>query len=213
MFKKKINIYSLIITIAAFGLTICFYNKLPEQIPIHWNWAGEVDNYANKSLGAFFAPIAMVLIWMGMLILPKIDPKKENYNKFQSSYEIVIGVIVTFLFGLQMALILISLGYNISMNKIIMLMMGIMFMIIGNYLPKAKSNFFYGIKTPWTLSSEVSWRKTHRLGGKLFVLSGIVTIISTAILQGKYQTILMTTTLMAIVIILIVASYFYSKEK
>lgn len=213
MFKKKINIYSLILTIIGFGLTILFYNKLPEQIPIHWNWAGQVDNYANKLYGAFLAPITMVLIWIGMLLLPKIDPKRENYKKFESSYEIVIGVIVTFLFGLQMAIVLVSLDYNISIDKIIMLMMGAMFIVIGNYLPKAKSNFFYGIKTPWTLSSDISWRKTHRLGGKLFVFSGILIIISTLLFQKKYQAIFMTIALMGTVIIPIVASYFYSKDK
>ena len=213
MFKKKINIYSLILTIIGFGLTILFYNKLPEQIPIHWNWAGKVDNYANKLYGAFFAPITMVLIWIGMLLLPNIDPKRANYKKFEPSYEIVIGVIVTFLFGFQMSIILVSLDYNISIDKIIMLMMGAMFIVIGNYLPKAKSNFFYGIKTPWTLSSDISWRKTHRLGGKLFVFSGILIIISTLLLQKRYQAIFMTIALISTVIIPIIASYFYSKDK
>ena len=213
MFKKKINIYSLILTIIVFGFTILFYDKLLEQIPIHWNLAGEVDNYASKSFGAFFSPIIMVLIWVGMLLLPNIDPKKTNYKKFESSYEIVIGVIVTFLFGLQMAIILVALGYNISIDKIMMLMMGIMFVIIGNYRPKAKSNFFYGIKTPWTLSSDISWRKTHRLGGKLFVISGVLIIISTLLFQGKYRTIFMIFALICTAIIPIVASYFYSKEK
>lgn len=211
MFKKKIDIYSLILAVISFALTILFYDKLPEQIPIHWNWAGNADKYASKSFGAFFAPALMVLIWIGMVLLPKIDPKKANYKRFESSYEIVIGVIVTFLFVLQMGILLGSLGFNISIDKIVILMMGIMFVIIGNYLPKAKSNFFYGIKTPWTLTSDVSWRKTHRLGGKLFVISGLLIVISTLLFQNEYQMIFMMIGLIATVIVPIVASYFYAK--
>ena len=212
MFKKKINIYSLILIVLVLTMTIIFYDKLPEEIPIHWNLKGEVDNYVSKPFGAFLSPLLMVAIWLGMKFLPNIDPRRHNYKKFESSYEIAIGVLVTFAFVLQMAIILSSLGYDISMDRIIMVMAGVMFVVIGNYLPKAKSNFFYGIKTPWTLSSEISWKKTHRLGGRLFVVSGLAIILSSLLFNDTVRVVVMILTLLAVAIVPIWASYFYAKE-
>jgi uncharacterized membrane protein len=212
MFKKKINIYSLILIVLVLTMTIIFYDKLPEEIPIHWNLKGEVDNYVSKPFGAFLSPLLMVAIWLGMKFLPNIDPRRHNYKKFESSYEIAIGVLVTFAFVLQMAIILSSLGYTISMDRIIMVMAGVMFVVIGNYLPKAKSNFFYGIKTPWTLSSEISWKKTHRLGGRLFVVSGLAIILSSLLFNETVRVVVMILTLLAVAIVPIWASYFYAKE-
>ncbi|MFY9213796.1 MAG: SdpI family protein [Tissierellaceae bacterium] len=212
MFKKKINIYSLILIVLVLTMTIIFYDKLPEEIPIHWNLKGEVDNYVSKPFGAFLSPLLMVAIWLGMKFLPNIDPRRHNYKKFESSYEIAIGVLVTFAFVLQMAIILSSLGYDISMDRIIMVMAGVMFVVIGNYLPKAKSNFFYGIKTPWTLSSEISWKKTHRLGGRLFVVSGLAIILSSLLFNETVRVVVMILTLLAVAIVPIWASYFYAKE-
>lgn len=212
MFKKKINIYSLILIVLVLTMTIIFYDRLPEEIPIHWNLKGEVDNYVSKPFGAFLSPLLMVAIWLGMKFLPNIDPRRHNYKKFESSYEIAIGVLVTFAFVLQMAIILSSLGYDISMDRIIMVMAGVMFVVIGNYLPKAKSNFFYGIKTPWTLSSEISWKKTHRLGGRLFVVSGLAIILSSLLFNETVRVVVMILTLLAVAIVPIWASYFYAKE-
>ncbi len=212
MFKKKINIYSLILIVLVLTMTIIFYDKLPEEIPIHWNLKGEVDNYVSKPFGAFLSPLLMVAIWLGMKFLPNIDPRRHNYKKFESSYEIAIGVLVTFAFVLQMAIILFSLGYDISMDRIIMVMAGVIFVVIGNYLPKAKSNFFYGIKTPWTLSSEISWKKTHRLGGRLFVVSGLAIILSSLLFNETVRVVVMILTLLAVAIVPIWASYFYAKE-
>ena len=87
-----------------------------------------------------------------------------------------------------------------------------MFVVIGNYLPKAKSNFFYGIKTPWTLSSEISWKKTHRLGGRLFVVSGLAIILSSLLFNETVRVVVMILTLLAVAIVPIWASYFYAKE-
>lgn len=178
MFKNKSNIYNLLIIIATFLLGILMYNKLPESIPIHWNFAGEVDGYGNKFIGTFMVPLIMIALWLAMIYLPKIDPKKENYNKFDKSYKLFQSILLTFFFIMQIIVVLSAMGYNISINRAMPIVSGVLMILIGNYIPKAKSNFFYGIKTPWTLSSEVSWKKTHRLGGKLFVLSGLISIVS-----------------------------------
>lgn len=212
MFKNKSNIYNLLIIIATFLLGILMYNKLPESIPIHWNFAGEVDGYGNKFIGTFMVPLIMIALWLAMIYLPKIDPKKENYNKFDKSYKLFQSILLTFFFIMQIIVVLSAMGYNISINRVMPIVLGVLMILIGNYIPKAKSNFFYGIKTPWTLSSEVSWRKTHRLGGKLFVLSGLISIVSQFIFNANIAGIIFFVSTFIAAIVPTVASYFYAKN-
>lgn len=212
MLKKKSDIYNVVLIVIAFLINIAVYNKLPDQIPTHWNVAGEIDGYSSKAFGAFMAPVIMLVVWLGMKFLPNIDPKKKNYEKFDSSYSIIICLLTSFFFVLHLLTITVSLGYNISINKVIPLIIGILFIILGNYMPKSKSNFFYGIKTPWTLTSDVSWRKTHRLGGKLFVLAGTIVVISSIFLTGTVQVIIFVISTSIAALVPIVASYFYAKK-
>ncbi len=212
MYKKKSDIYNVIIIACSILLTIIVYNKLPDLVPTHWNTMGEIDKYSPKAFGAFMAPVIMIFTWSGMKFLPKIDPRKKNYEKFDKSYSVIVSILLTFFLVIHAVTLLAALGYGISIEKIIPLIVGVLFFVIGNYLPKSKSNFFYGIKTPWTLSSEVSWRKTHRLGGKLFVVAGIVCILSSFLLNGNIKAVVFFIAIMIAAIVPIVASYFYAKN-
>lgn len=212
MYKKKSDIYNVIIIACSILLTIIVYNKLPDLVPTHWNTMGEIDKYSPKTFGAFMAPVIMIFTWSGMKFLPKIDPRKKNYEKFDKSYSVIVSILLTFFLVIHAVTLLVALGYGISIEKIIPLIVGVLFIVIGNYLPKSKSNFFYGIKTPWTLSSEVSWRKTHRLGGKLFVVAGIVCILSSFLLNGNIKAVVFFIAIMIAAIVPIVASYFYAKN-
>lgn len=212
MYKKKSDIYNVIIIACSILLTIIVYNKLPDLVPTHWNTMGEIDKYSPKAFGAFMAPVIMIFTWSGMKFLPKIDPRKKNYEKFDKSYSVIVSILLTFFLVIHAVTLLAALGYGISIEKIIPLIVGVLFIVIGNYLPKSKSNFFYGIKTPWTLSSEVSWRKTHRLGGKLFVVAGIVCILSSFLLNGNIKAVVFFIAIMIAAIVPIVASYFYAKN-
>lgn len=212
MLNKKSEIYNLVLIGCAFLLTIVFYNKLPDLIPIHWNASGEIDGYGPKILGAFMAPVIMIFTWTGMKYLPKIDPRKNNYEKFEKSYSVIVSLLITFFLILHVVTLLAAMGYKVSIDKIVPSIVGILFIVIGNYLPKSKSNYFYGIKTPWTLSSDVSWRKTHRLGGKLFIISGFVIILSSFFLKGNVKIIIVMIAIFASVVIPLIASYFYAKN-
>ncbi|WP_455791803.1 SdpI family protein [Clostridium butyricum] len=212
MYKKKSDIYNVIIIACSILLTIIVYNKLPDLVPTHWNTMGEIDKYSPKAFGAFMAPVIMIFTWSGMKFLPKIDPRKKNYEKFDKSYSVIVSILLTFFLVIHAVTLLAALGYGISIEKIIPLIVGVLFIVIGNYLPKSKSNFFYGIKTPCTLSSEVSWRKTHRLGGKLFVVAGIVCILSSFLLNGNIKAVVFFIAIMIAAIVPIVASYFYAKN-
>ncbi|MBW6410651.1 SdpI family protein [Clostridium weizhouense] len=210
--KNKNTIYNLILIGIGFLITVIVYNKLPNQIPTHWNISGEIDKYSSKLFGSFLLPSIMLLVWIGMLLTPKIDPKKNNYSKFDKSYNVIINVTLTFLFILHICVLGVSLDYNIEINRVIPFMLGILLIVIGNYLPKSKTNFFYGIKTPWTLTNEDTWKKTHRLGGKLFVLSGLVIIISSLFFTRNLQFTVVIISILVAGIIPIIASYFYSKN-
>ena len=210
--KKKSDSYNAILIAAAVIVSIGVYNKLPEMIPSHWNIYGEVDGYTPKMFGAFLSPAIMLFTWAGMKFLPKLDPRKNNYEKFEKSYLITICGLITFFMVLHLVTLSAAMGASVSVEKIVPVIVGLIFVLIGNYLPKVKSNFFFGIKTPWTISNEVSWKKTHRLGGKLFVISGIAIILSSFMINGKIKGSIVLAAILVSSIIPMIASYFYAKS-
>lgn len=209
---KKNKWYVIILILLAFLLPIVVFSELPAQMPMHWGVNGKVDSYGSKGFAAFFPPVLMVVLWLMMTYLPKIDPKKANYIKFEKAYVIVVDAIITFLFVLHISVILISLGYNISVEKIVTFCISLLFIIVGNYLPKAKPNFFFGIRTPWTLSSESCWVKTHRLGGRVFVICGFVSLLTTLFLSNEVHFVVFFIILLIMVIAPMVMSYVYYKK-
>lgn len=175
-FKEELkkDWYLLLLILAMFLVSIILYGRLPERMPIHWNLAGEVDGYSSRFWGAFMLPIMSLGILLLMLLTPLIDPRKENYYKFSSSYRAIRAILVIFMASLHFLVLAFFMGYNLDIGKFVTLGVGLLFIVIGNYLPKVKHNYFLGIKVPWTLDNERVWKKTHRLAGKLFVLSGII---------------------------------------
>lgn len=165
----------LVLIIFLFLLGLLVYPKLPEKVPSHWNSKGEVDRYSSRFWGAFGIPIMITLMYLGLLYIPYIDPKRENYLKFESTYRIIRSIIVITFVSLQLVLLIVVLsGKDYLVSKLVPGLIGMLLIFIGNYLPRIKYNWFVGIRTPWTLSSEEVWRKTHRISGYLFVLGGIL---------------------------------------
>lgn len=160
--------------LAALAASMAVYNRLPESMTIHWDLEGNPNGWASRLTGAFALPGIMVGIYAVMRFLPLVDPRRENYEKFQGTYEGLILTVLLFLLVIHVIVLRAALGHEVSMQKVIPLMMGMLFVVIGNLLPRARSNFFVGIRTPWTLSSEKSWERTHRIGGYVFVLIGIM---------------------------------------
>lgn len=170
----KTEIIPLLILIAVIISSFYFYPILPEQIAIHWNMAGEPDNWALKNTAIFLFPGIIIGMYILFLVLPMLDPKKERYNQFSKVYNIFKSLFIFFMAGIYFISNLNNIGYNISLEIWIPFLVGILFIVIGNYMGKIKSNWFVGIKTPWTLSSEEAWNKTHRFGGKIFIFSGLI---------------------------------------
>lgn len=189
------------------------YPYLPDQMPMHWNINGEVDGYWDKQYAAFFPPLLMIVLMVLFIFMPRIDPKKENYKKFSSSYTIFITIMNVFFLLLQSVTISYGLGVNIDISLVVNLGIGLLFIVLGNYLPRIKHNYFIGVRTPWTLANEKTWRKTHQLSGKLFVVAGIL-LVAISFLPGIYKFTGMLVVVVATVLISTIASYiFYNRYK
>lgn len=162
---------------ASFLISIKLYGKLPEQMPVHWNIAGEVDRYGSRFEGAFAIPLLNAGLLMLMIWLPVIDPRRKSYANFEGFYKLFQWVMVLFLAGMHGLIMALSLGHELSISLYVKLAIGILFIIIGNYMGKVRSNWFVGIKNPWTLESDEVWTKTHRLAGPLMFAAGVLTML------------------------------------
>lgn len=173
--KKEWFLILLIITSFIGGWI--FNSRLPDILPTHWNIAGQVDGYSPKQMVTLGFPAIALGMYLMMFLLPLIDPKKRNYDLFKGAYFIIRSIILAFFILMFWAIVLYGLGYKLDISKFVVISIGMLFVVLGNYLGRVRQNFFVGIRTPWTLSNEEVWAKTHRLAGKLMVLAGIFMII------------------------------------
>lgn len=167
-----------VIALIGWGLGLYFWGDLPEPMPIHWDGAGNPNGFAPRWLGISFGPLTSLLIPMVILFVTRLDPRRDHVDRSMKHLEtIALG---TSIFGLAIQAVTLHAAMSEGMTldpSLIMLLVGGLFIVIGNALPKFGSNFFIGIRTPWTLSSERVWHKTQRLGGILFVLGGFAIML------------------------------------
>lgn len=173
---RKSEFLALGIILLSFLIGLYFYPKLPDQVASHWNERGEVNGYMSKFWGLFLMPIVTAAMFILFIIIPKIDPLKANIAKFRNYYNGLIVLIVVFLFYIYILTIVWNLGWIFGMTQFLAPALGILFFYIGILLKNAKRNWFIGIRTPWTLSNEKVWERTHKLGGKLFKAAGILAL-------------------------------------
>ncbi|KLV31871.1 SdpI family protein [Priestia megaterium] len=208
----KKHVFPLGITLLTLVAWLIALPHLPATMPIHWGANGEADGFATKINATILTVGIMVLIYFIIAFVPRIDPRKENYKYFSKTYNIVLNAVLLLFFFVNMSTILQGLGYNVPMAYIAPIMAGLVFIIIGNYLQRVRSNYFMGIRTPWTLSNETVWKKTHRLSGKLFFIGGLLILIS-AFLPDGYKSVIMWGSIVLCVAIPYLYSYLaYKKE-
>jgi uncharacterized membrane protein len=186
-------------------MTAAIYPSLPPVVASHWNASGMADGSMAKLPGLAIIPLMMVGCTALFAVLPRIDPLKENYEKFRDWYEGFILVFVLFLFAMQALIILWNAGYPVNMNIVLPLLFGILFIYLGFLVAHAEPNWFVGIRTPWTLSSPTVWKKTHETGGRLFILAGIVSFLGA--LAGPYAVLFMLVPALAVAVYTVVYSY------
>ena len=175
--KNPMLISIITITAISFIATLCLYTRLPHQIPIHFNGAGEIDNFGPRIFALFTAILPILMLGL-LKVVPKMDPKGDAYLKHGKAYNIFILFTLLLLVSVHWVTIGIALGLTLSVNKIVPPLTGILFIVIGNYMPQIKQNYTFGIKVPWTYNDEANWRATHRVGGYCFVFAGICFIIT-----------------------------------
>ncbi|MGG3271425.1 SdpI family protein [Priestia aryabhattai] len=208
----KKHVFPLGITLLTLVAWLIALPHLPATMPIHWGANGEADGFATKINAMILTVGIMVLIYFVIAFVPRIDPRKENYKYFSKTYNILLNAVLLLFFFVNMSTILQGLGYNVPMSYIAPIMAGLVFIIIGNYLQRVRSNYFMGIRTPWTLSNENVWKKTHRLSGKIFFIGGLLILIS-AFLPDGYKSVILWGSIVLCVAIPYLYSYVaYKKE-
>lgn len=203
----------LLIVAAAFIASAVVYPSLPDRMATHWNFQGEVDGWSGRAWGAWMIPLMIVLLWGLMRWLPSIDPRGSNYVKFGGAFEGIMVAVMLFMLAVHAIVLRAALGYPVAVDRLLPFGVGVLLAVIGNLLPRARSNWFVGIRTPWTLSSDRVWEKTHRFGGRLFVIGGIVIALA-GVIGASWTPWVLFTVVMACSLGAVVYSYIeWRKEK
>ena len=207
MNTKTTSIISIILIASAIVAGAVLWNQLPEQMASHWNANDQVDGTMPKFWGVFMMPLIALGLMALFLAIPNIDPLKANIAQFRESFNLFTVLIIAFILYVHGLTLAWSLGFtSFKMSSAILPFIGVLFIAIGLMLRKAKRNFFIGIRTPWTLSSDSVWDKTHQLGSILFMISGVFALIG-GLFGGMIAFWLMFIPLMGSTLFLVVYSY------
>lgn len=193
------DLVSLGLVIAGFALSALAYGRLPDPVPTHWNLHGVVDGWTAKPFGPFVLPLAMLGAWIVLRFVPRISPKGFQVEGFRPAFEVMKVTILGVLLVITAAVHLAGMGHPVSVGRVAQGAVGVLFVVLGNYMGKVTRNFFVGIRTPWTLANEEVWSRTHRFGGRLMVLAGLVCLVA-ALLDVMSAAILIGAILLAAVV-------------
>jgi len=207
----KTEILPIVLILLSIAASFYFYANFPDRVPTHWGLNGEVDGWSSKAFAAFFFPGLVLGIYLLFLGIPYLDPKKDRYAEFAKPYHIFKDFMVAFMTLTYFYTGLYGIGYQLPVTMVIPPAVGVLFLVIGNYLGKIKSNWFMGIRTPWTLSNEEVWNKTNRLGGKLFILSGLFMIFGAVLPPAIFFTTFIVVILVASLVPVIYSYILYRK--
>ena len=179
MNRRGPSIFSAIVVGAMLLLSAWAWIQLPAdaQVPIHWGPDGQVDGYAGKTVGLFLLPLVTSGVAALFWVLPVIEPRRANFEKSGKAYAAIWIGVMLMLAAIDVVAVAAAMGVELDVTLLVLVATGALLIVIGNYLPKVRSNYLMGIRTPWTLTSDLSWTRTHRVGGRLFVVEGLVFIV------------------------------------
>jgi uncharacterized membrane protein len=211
MKKNKLFYITLILSFIPLIVNLIAYPHMPNKIPVHWGVTGEPNRYGSKMEQIMMSALPLVL-FIFLNFLPSIDPKKESYKKHTGAFSAINFVIILFLIIMNLLGLFSALGYNMHFQKVLPVLLGILFIVLGNFITQLRHNYFFGFRTPWTLASEHVWKKTHRFGGYVFVVIGLVPLSSIFIGSiGMY--LFLGAMVIGIVLILIYSYLAFKREK
>jgi uncharacterized membrane protein len=169
--RKDVPVLLLIALDVAFGLAA--WGRMPARVPIHWGTSGQPNGWGPAWVNAFVPPAIAIFLYATFLYIPLIDPHHRNYASFAGPLRALRLLVVGFLAVVHVLVVLASLGVDVPMDGAMRAGLPLLFAGLGTLLPRLKPNWFFGIRTPWTLASEEVWTKTHALGGRLWTLGGL----------------------------------------
>lgn len=208
--KKELPI--LAIVLLPFIYLAYIWSELPKKVPMHWNINGEVDRYGDKSELLLIPILLPLLIYVIFLVVPKIDPKNK-LHKMGNKLQTIKFLMTTFMSILALYIIYTAKNQSLTNPNYIVLFIGVLFIILGNYFKTIKPNYFIGIRTPWTLENETVWKETHKLGGKLWFLGGILIVIFSLLLKEQQNFTIFILITVVITVVPIVYSYLKFKNE
>ena len=201
---KKTLIVTTILLLLPMLAGLLLWNRLPEQVPMHWNFEGEVDGWGSRAMLVFFLPLFMIAIQWICILATAADPK--NKQQADKPIRLVLWLVPVISLVTHGATYAAALGLTVEIQQMLIPVLGIVFILIGNYLPKCRRNYTIGIKIPWTLHDDENWTKTHRLAGILWTVGGVL-ILPTAFLPTKYSFVVFMVIVLTMTLVPTVYSY------
>lgn len=179
LLRDPMNALALAIVGLQILIAICAFPFLPDTVPIHWNTAGQADQYASKWVNTLLFPLLSIGLYLLLRFVTSAGPRLGGHNSVAANTRlrtVLLVAILLFMLIVQLCVTAISLGMLVDITFVLNLAVSLLFIVIGNFMGKLRRNFWMGIRTPWTLASELSWERTHRIGGWLFVAVGLIGI-------------------------------------
>jgi uncharacterized membrane protein len=204
MNSKTVFVIVLIVGVILMGVSTFLSTQMGGSFATHWNAAGQVDGYGTTFMGLYFLPLLTLVLTAVILAVPYTDPLKANIETFRSDYHLFVLAFAGFMYYVYSLTLAWNLGLHFSMNALLTPAFGLFFLLSGRIMLKAKRNYFIGIRTPWTLANDEVWNKTHQFGGRLFIISGILTAATVLYPPAALYVLLITSLLSAFV------AYIYS---
>ena len=202
-----------LLVVASVVASVIAYPSMTERVATHWNMQGEVDGWSSRFIVAWIIPLVMAVMLVIFRILPHIDPRRASYEKFRGAYDGIVITTLAFMFGLHILLLASATGSQVPVGRIIPAAAGAFFIVLGVLLPKAHPNWFIGIRTPWTMTSDVAWERTHRLAGTLFMLSGVLGVLASVVVPRQAALVLMVSASLTGVAVIVYSFVVWRREK
>lgn len=212
MSNKVTNIWAAALILAALVISLALFSSLPAEMISHWNASGQPDGSTSRTSAVFLVPGMMVMMNLILMGIPLIDPLKHNIDTFRSSYNILIVVINVYMLYIHLVTLLWNLGLRVDMNLLLAPAMGVLFYAAARLMEKAKRNWFIGVRTPWTLSSDTVWEKTHRRAALIFKGMAALMLLM-LVLPGWFLLILIVPIFAAMIYLVIYSYVLFRQEK
>jgi len=205
--------FGLVIAAMAVAVSLWAYPQLPPTVATHWNVRGVADGFSSRLVAVSIMPLVIIVMTGLFNVLPKLDPRRANYTKFIGTYWLIANAVILFILIGHGMIVATGLGYPVKIGRTMPIGVGLLFIVLGNYLTRVEPNWFVGIRTPWTLSSDTVWRKTHRTGGWLMVLGGLVIVTCAFLPPGAFLPLFIAAILIMSVIPIVQSYVLWKREK